>query len=99
MITDIGAKGITAQTRTAGITATKGLGKIKGFDDVYIDGVFDEHAIVYNENFSRQVTIGDKVQVIPNHICPVCNLHERAWLVSGDGVLKDIPVEARGKLT
>lgn len=99
VITDVGAKGITAQTRTAGITATKGLGKIKGFDDVYIDGVFDEHAIVYNENFSRQVTIGDKVQVIPNHICPVCNLHERAWLVFGDGVLEDIPVEARGKLT
>ncbi|EMR07291.1 D-threonine aldolase [Bhargavaea cecembensis DSE10] len=98
VITDVGAKGITAQTRTAGITATKGLGKIKEFDDVFVDGVFDEHAIIYNEGFSRQVEIGDKVRIIPNHICPVCNLHERAWLVSGDGVVDEIPVEARGKL-
>lgn len=99
VITDVGAKGITAQIRTGGITSTKGLGKIKAFDEVYLDGVFDEHAIIYNESFSRQVEIGDKVQIIPNHICPVCNLHERAWLVSGGEVVVEIPVEARGKLS
>ncbi|WP_424237539.1 D-TA family PLP-dependent enzyme [Bhargavaea ginsengi] len=99
VITDVGAKGITAQTRNTGITTTKGLGKIKEFDGVYLDGVFDEHAIIYNENFSRQVEIGDKVRIIPNHICPVCNLHERAWLISGDEVVDEIPVEAGGKLS
>ncbi|MFC7365483.1 MULTISPECIES: D-TA family PLP-dependent enzyme [Bhargavaea] len=99
VIMDVGAKGITAQTRSVGITATKGLGKIKEFDDVFIDGVFDEHAIIYSEGFSSQVEIGAKVRIIPNHICPVCNLHERAWLISGDEVVDEIPVEARGKLS
>ncbi len=98
VITDVGAKGITAQTRTKGITTTKGLGKIKEFENVYVHGVFDEHAIIYNEAFNSQVSVGDKVQIIPNHICPVSNLHEKAYLVSNGEVLEEILIECRGKL-
>ena len=98
VITDVGAKGITAQTRSEGLTATKGLGRIKEYEDVYIHGVFDEHAIIYNEDFSNQVNIGDKVQIIPNHICPVVNLHEKAYLVSNGEVVEELDIEARGRL-
>lgn len=98
VITDVGAKGITAQTRTKGLTTTKGFGKIKEFEDVYIYGVFDEHAIIYHEEFNRQVSVGDKVRIIPNHICPVSNLYEKAYLISEDQVLEEILIECRGKL-
>ncbi|MTI65674.1 MAG: D-TA family PLP-dependent enzyme [Firmicutes bacterium] len=36
VITDVGAKGITTQKRNKGICETKGLGLIKGWDDVFI---------------------------------------------------------------
>jgi len=98
VITDVGAKGITAQTRNKGLTTTKGLGRIKEFEDVYISGVFDEHAIIYNEDFSNQVNVGDKVQIIPNHICPVVNLHEKAYLISEGEVMEELLIECRGKL-
>lgn len=98
VITDVGAKGITAQTRSKGICATEGLGCIKGYDQVYIYDVYDEHAIIYNKKFRDQVQVGDKVQIIPNHICPVCNLHEKAYLTSNGEVVEEIPVECRGKL-
>lgn len=98
VITDVGAKGITAQTRSKGHTTTKGLGRIKEFDDVYIHSVFDEHAIIYNEKFRNQVNVGDKVQIIPNHICPVCNLYEKAYLISEGEIVEEIAVEGRGKL-
>ena len=98
VITDVGAKGITAQRRSKGITKTDGLGYIKGFDDVHISDVFDEHAIIYNEKFRDQVSIGDKVEIIPNHICPVCNLHEKAYLISNGEVVEELTVECRGKL-
>ncbi|HWQ29503.1 MAG TPA: D-TA family PLP-dependent enzyme [Negativicutes bacterium] len=98
VITDVGAKGITAQTRTKGICSTEGLGVIKGFDGVHIHDVYDEHAIIYNKKFRDEVKVGDKVQIIPNHICPVCNLHEKAYLVSKGEVVEEIPVECRGKL-
>lgn len=98
VITDVGAKGITAQTKTKGICATKGLGVIKGYDDVYIHAVYDEHAIIYNKEFREKVKIGDKVEIIPNHICPVCNLYDTAYLVSHEKVVAEIPVACRGKL-
>ncbi|WP_147534371.1 D-TA family PLP-dependent enzyme [Bacillus marasmi] len=98
VITDVGAKGITAQSRSKGHTTTKGFGRIKGFSDTYIHGVFDEHAIIYNEEFRNQVNIGDKVEIIPNHICPVCNLYENAFLISESEVIEALPVECRGKL-
>lgn len=98
VITDVGAKGITAQTRSKGFCATKGLGLIKGWDDVTIFDVYDEHAIIYHKEFRDAVRVGDKVEIIPNHICPVVNLHEKAYLASEGEVVDVIPVECRGKL-
>lgn len=41
IITDVGAKGLTMQTRTKGITATRGLGLIKGYPDAEIFAVYE----------------------------------------------------------
>lgn len=98
VITDVGAKGITAQTRNKGFCATRGLGLIKGWEGVEIFDVYDEHAIIYHKEFHDSVAVGDKVEIIPNHICPVVNLHEQAYLVSSGEVVDVIPVECRGKL-
>lgn len=98
VITDVGAKGITAQTRNKGICATIGLGYIKGYDKVYIHDVYDEHAIIYNKKFNKNVNIGDKVEIIPNHICPVCNLYDKAYLISDGEVIEELAIECRGQL-
>lgn len=98
VITDVGAKGITTQTRNKGFCTTKGLGLIKGWPEVSIFGVFDEHAIIYNKEFHDYIKVGDKVEIIPNHICPVVNLHETAYIISNGEVVDEIPVDCRGKL-
>lgn len=98
VITDVGAKGITAQTRSKGITRTKGLGLIKEDESVIVHDVYDEHAIIYDASFRERVRIGDKIRIIPNHICPVVNLHEYAYIIEGEEVVKQLTVTARGKL-
>lgn len=98
VITDVGAKGLTAQTRTKGICATPGLGTVKGMENVHIFDVYDEHAIFYDRAFREQVQIGQKVEIIPVHICPVCNLYDTAYLVSKGEVIREIPISCRGKL-
>ncbi|MEK5444373.1 D-TA family PLP-dependent enzyme [Fredinandcohnia sp. FSL W7-1320] len=97
VITDVGAKGLTMQSRSEGICATTGIGYIKNYG-VHIDQLYDEHAIIYNEKFRNQVAIGETLEVIPNHICPVCNLYDHAYLISGDEVVDQIPILCRGKL-
>lgn len=98
VITDVGAKGLTAQTRQKGICATPGLGTVKGHEDVHIFDVYDEHAIIYNKAFRDEVRVGDKVEFYPVHICPVCNLYEKMVLVSGGEVVEELPILCRGRL-
>ena len=97
-ILDVGAKGLTMQERTAGICAAPGKGTILEYPGTHIDSIFDEHAILYDREFHDRVNIGDKVRIIPVHVCPVCNLYDRAYLVSGGEVVKELAVACRGKL-
>ncbi|MCI9485453.1 MAG: D-TA family PLP-dependent enzyme [Lachnospiraceae bacterium] len=97
-ILDAGAKGLTMQERTAGICATPGKGTILEHPETHIDSVFDEHAILYDKEFHDRMGIGDKVRVIPVHICPVCNLYDRAYLISDGEVIQELEIACRGRL-
>ena len=98
VILDVGAKGLTMQTRTEGICTTPGKGTLLDYPDVHIDRMFDEHAIILNRDFREQVSVGDKIRVIPVHICPVCNLYDTAYLISGQEVVEELSIACRGKL-
>ena len=98
VILDVGAKGLTMQERHSGICSAPGKGVLREFPDVHIHAVYDEHAIILNESFRKAVRIGDKVRVIPVHICPVCNLYDTAYLLDGDEVAEELPVLCRGRM-
>jgi len=98
VILDVGAKGMTMQSRSAGICATPGKGTLPDYPDVYIDHMYDEHAIIYNAAFREQVRVGDKVRIIPVHICPVCNLYDTLYLIQGDDVIQEVNIACRGAL-
>lgn len=98
-ILDVGAKGLTMQERSVGICANPGKGTLIDFPGVHIASMYDEHALVLDRSFRDSVRIGQKVRIVPVHICPVVNLYETAYLVSGSQVVEEIPVACRGKLT
>jgi len=58
----------------------------------------EEHGFVDLTGVERQFAVGDRVRVIPNHICVAVNLHERVYGVRGDRVEEIWNVDARGKL-
>ncbi len=43
--------------------------------------------------------VGDLVEILPNHICPVINLYDYIALKSGDRILGLIKVDARGRVS
>ncbi len=98
VITDVGAKGLTMQSRTKGLCATKGFGTLKDYEGVTITGMFDEHAIILDQRFHDTVEVGDVVRVIPNHICPVVNLYDEVYLIKDGQVMDTIPVLCRGRI-
>ena len=97
VVLDAGAKALVSQNRAEGICATRGFGSIKGAEEIRVENLFDEHAVLNSAELRETARVGDKVEVIPSHICPTVNLYDSAFLVSGGKVLREIPVECRGK--
>ncbi len=58
----------------------------------------EEHGYVDITHAEREFSIGDRVRIIPNHICVAVNLHEQMYGIRGDRVEEVWKVEGRGKL-
>jgi D-serine deaminase-like pyridoxal phosphate-dependent protein len=43
--------------------------------------------------------VGERVSVIPNHVCPCINLQDAVWWREPDGRLRRLTIEARGRLS
>ena len=97
VVLDTGAKALVSQNRPTGICATAGFGAIKGAEDITIENLFDEHGVLNSEKFKTLVNVGDKVEVIPSHVCPTVNLYDTAYLVSNGKVIRTLPIACRGK--
>jgi D-serine deaminase-like pyridoxal phosphate-dependent protein len=58
----------------------------------------EEHGFVDLTQAERSFEIGDRVHVIPNHVCTAVNLHEQVYGIRGDKVEEIWKVDGRGKL-
>lgn len=97
VVLDTGAKALVSQNRAGGICSTGGFGYVKGSNNVRIGNLFDEHGLIYDAAYREQVQIGEKIEIIPSHICPTVNLYDEAYLISGDEILGIVPIDCRGK--
>ena len=59
--------------------------------------LYDEHGLISDEEFCSDIRIGDKIEIIPSHICPTVNLYDKADLLSDGAVIGEIPILCRGK--
>lgn len=96
VVVDAGTKALTAYVRGAGVCQTHGYGIIKNRPEIYLESLSDEHG-VFTVSPENEYKIGDKLQIIPNHVCPVCNLYDYIYGVSDDMVISKWKVSARGK--
>jgi D-serine deaminase-like pyridoxal phosphate-dependent protein len=58
----------------------------------------EEHGYVALSEAAGRFGVGDRVRVIPNHICVAVNLHERMYGIRGESVEVVWEVKGRGKL-
>jgi D-serine deaminase-like pyridoxal phosphate-dependent protein len=58
----------------------------------------EEHGYIDLADSSRRFRIGDRVRVIPNHICVAVALHEKIYGIRGEDVVEVWKVAGRGKL-
>ena len=96
VVVDAGAKALTSDRRGPGILANDGHGIIIGHSGCVITSLSDEHGVLAVSDAGR-FAIGQKLQVIPNHICPCVNLYDHAFAVR-DGIVAAVwQITARGR--
>ena len=93
-ILDAGSK-----TLTSGPFRLHGDGMLPAYPDADITGLSDEHGSVNLRRCVNRPKIADKVQVIPNHCCPVSNLTDRVIFRRNSAVIRAAGVVARGCVT
>lgn len=94
-ILDAGSKTLSADTLLSG--EGKHFGYIQEHPEYVLDGLSEEHGHLAISD-GATLKLGDKLRVIPNHICPCINLHDQVFVVSGERVVEQWKVAGRGKV-
>lgn len=97
VVIDAGSKTLTSDRCAPAPDAGHGL--ILEYPDATITKLTEEHGQVDVHACDRRPRVGERVTILPNHICPCVNLHDVMWVGDGDGSLEPMPVDARGRLS
>ena len=75
----------------------EGFGSLLEHPAVIVKGMSEEHGILDLKNSDWKPEVGERVRVIPNHVCIVVHLFDEMIGVRGGKIEKRWAVEARGR--
>lgn len=75
-----------------------GFGIVKEDHAAQIERLSEEHGHVNITRSDRRYKVGDRLSVIPNHVCTTVNMHDEIYGVRGEQVETVWRVEGRGKV-
>lgn len=96
-VIDTGSKSLGREPMRG--TEGEGFGVIHGREDVVVRGMSEEHGILDLSRSDWRPRVGDRVRVIPNHVCIVVHLFDVIHGLRGDAVETSWQVAARGRVT
>ncbi len=95
-VVDGGSKTFTVDPlRPAG----PGFGRVLEAPGARFERMSEEHGVLDLRNHSGPpLRVGDRLRIVPNHVCVAVNMHEIAHGIRGDTVVRTWRIEGRGKL-
>jgi D-serine deaminase-like pyridoxal phosphate-dependent protein len=85
-----------SKTFSSDKAAADGFGTFLDTPDALFEKMNEEHGYVKHAGHRRKV--GERVRVLPNHVCVAVNLHEKIYGIRGEEVVETWRVDGRGKL-
>ena len=96
IVLDAGSKTLTSDR--CGPAPESGHGHVVEYPQAKIAKLSEEHAQVDVSGCDCVPKVGERVTVIPNHICPCINLQDRVWWQEPGEAARPLQVEARGRV-
>lgn len=95
-VIDAGTKALASDRNT--ILPDSGFGHVIEYPDAKIVRLSEEHGEIDLSDCVSKPRLGEKVAIIPNHICPCVNLYDHVLWLDEMGELEQMPVDCRGKV-
>jgi D-serine deaminase-like pyridoxal phosphate-dependent protein len=97
-VIDAGSKALGREPlRAPGEPVQVGFGSLLEHPEVVVKGMSEEHGILDLSRSTWRPCVGERVRVIPNHVCVVVHLNDLVFGVRGETVETSWPVAARGR--
>ena len=96
VVIDAGSKTLAAD-RCASVPDA-GFGHVVEYPDAKITRLSEEHGQIDVTACSKKPAVGERVTVIPNHICPCVNLRDTVWWIEPNEPLRPLAIDARGRI-
>ncbi len=96
VVVDAGSKTLTSDRCHP--AQDSGHGHLVEYPQARIASLSEEHGSIDMTASERLPSIGERVTIIPNHICPCVNLHDHAWWIEPNEAPQELPTDARGRL-
>jgi len=95
-IVDSGSKTLSSDRHLAG--NGRGFGIVKGDPHAELEHLSEEHGHMNINASARKYCVGDRLTIIPNHVCNTVNMHDVIYGVRGEQVETIWEVAGRGKV-
>ncbi len=96
-VIDAGSKSLSSDLVAPG--AGLGYGLLLDYPDAVVTRLNEEHGTVDLSGSARKPALGERLRILPNHVCVVSNLHDAVTAVRDGAVVGSFPVAARGRTT
>lgn len=94
-VIDAGAKALGREPIRG--SAEDGFGVLLGDPTVVVKAMSEEHGLLDLSKCDWRPRVGDRVRVVPNHVCIVVHLADLVYGVRDDVAISSWPVAARGR--
>ena len=93
-VIDAGSKVLTSD-----LMGLSGHGLVVGHPASSVAVLSEEHGVLDLSAAPDSLTVGDRIRIVPNHVCVVSNMFDTVHLLNGERVLCAHRVDARGRVT
>jgi D-serine deaminase-like pyridoxal phosphate-dependent protein len=95
-IIDAGSKTLSSDRHLAG--DERGFGMVKTDPDAELEQLSEEHGHLNIKRSPLSYRVGERLAIIPNHVCSTVNMHNQIYGVRGERVEAVWQVTGRGKV-
>jgi D-serine deaminase-like pyridoxal phosphate-dependent protein len=94
VVVDAGSKVLAMDL--CGPDPASGYGHVVELPLARISRLSEEHGQIDVSKCDRRPNVGDRLTIIPNHICPCINLRDNVWWHEAGESLQPLAIDARG---